>query len=284
MSKWIVQEQATLLEAVAKLAPDSSKTTHRSWIREGRVFVDGKASFDPRTALSQNQVVTLTPKSKFVEDTAVQILYEDKHLVVVNKPAGLLTVAAAFQKEHTLHAYLKNRYRPDAVYPVHRLDQETSGTILFARTAKARDYFKEQFERHAIDRLYTAVVEGQLTPPAGTWHTYQYEDPQYYVHNTLDPRQGKLAITHYRTQETSRHFSLLELKLETGRKNQIRAHCLFARHPVVGDKKYGAHSDPAKRVCLHARHLGFEHPISKAKMSFDSPLPDVFLRLVQHQD
>jgi tRNA pseudouridine32 synthase/23S rRNA pseudouridine746 synthase/23S rRNA pseudouridine1911/1915/1917 synthase len=276
-----ITQTISILDAVALLAPGSSKTAARSWIKEGRILIDGVSCTDSRQILNENQTIELGSKPRFAGG-GLKILYEDRHIVVIEKPEGVLSVSTAFERDETAMSFLKARYKGGRVYPVHRLDQDTSGVMLFALTEKARDAMKETFEKHAIDRVYLAIIEGHLDISAGTWSSYQNEDANYYVRNYDDPSKGKLAITHYKVLASSKWHSLVEFKLETGRKNQIRAHCQKAGHSVAGDKKYGAETDPVKRLCLHAAHLGFEHPITRKKMSFDAPVPEQFNKLVRY--
>lgn len=191
------------------------------------------------------------------------IMYEDQEIVIIDKPSGLLSVATAFEKGETVHALLKAHYHPRKVFVVHRLDQDTSGVMVFALNQEACDRLKDLFAVHDIERAYTAIVEGQPTTLKGSWQSYQYEDTQYKIHETEDETYGRLAITHFQTIASSKRYTWLELKLETGRKNQIRVHCESAGHSVVGDKKYGAQSNPLKRLCLHAHLLAFQHPFTK---------------------
>lgn len=276
-----ITQTISILDAVALLAPGSSKTAARSWIKEGRILIDGVSCTDSRQILNENQTIELGSKPRFAGG-GLKILYEDRHIVVIEKPEGVLSVSTAFERDETAMSFLKARYKGGRVYPVHRLDQDTSGVMLFALTEKARDAMKETFEKHAIDRVYLAIIEGHLDISAGTWSSYQNEDANYYVRNYDDPSKGKLAITHYKVLASSKWHSLVEFKLETGRKNQIRAHCQMVGHSVAGDKKYGAETDPVKRLCLHAAHLGFEHPITRKKMSFDAPVPEQFNKLVRY--
>lgn len=211
----------------------------------------------------------------------LRILYEDSHLVVIDKPSNMLSVAAAFDKTKTAHAILKNHYRPNKVYVVHRLDQDTSGVMLFGLSETAYEKLKEIFEEHLITRQYVAIIEGQLLESQGTWESYLYEDDFYTVHVTTaaNPR-ARRAITHYEVLNANKLYSLVKFTLETGRKNQIRVHCQAAGHSIVGDTKYGATRNPIKRLCLHAQHLGFEHPISGKKLYFESPIPTEFKKLI----
>jgi 23S rRNA pseudouridine1911/1915/1917 synthase len=279
MMRYQAADQAFLLDVLANLSPESSKTTLRSWLKEGRVTVDGEIIKVGTYPIQKGQYVCVGAKSHFI-DNNIRILYEDKHLIVIDKPEGMLSVATAFTKEKTIHAFLKAKYHPQKIYVVHRLDQETSGVMLFVFSEQAYILLKETFEKHEIERAYDAIVEGVPKPLTGTWQSYLYEDSQYVVHTTSDPSQGRLAITHYKVKSSSTRCSWVELYLETGRKNQIRVHCQEAGHPIVGDKKYGAKSNPLKRLCLHARLLAFNHPITGKKMRFTSPVPTGFYRIM----
>lgn len=269
----------TLLDALGQLAPESSKTTQRSWVKEGRALVDNEVIKLNTTTVYPGQVVSIGSKLKFVEGD-VNILYEDKWMVVIDKPEGLLSVSTAFEKGVTAHAILKRNYGNGQIYVVHRIDQDTSGVMIFAKTEEARDLFKLMFEKHELERAYTAIIEGSLESSSGTWQSYLYEDEAYCVHETTDPHEGRLAITHYAQLGRGRRYAWLELRLETGRKNQIRVHCQSAGHPIVGDKKYGAKTNALKRLGLHAHLLAFLHPVTKKKMHFTSPLPESFKRIM----
>lgn len=274
--RYEVPEEMTLIEAMGILAPDSSKSTLRSWLKEKRVTLDGKSVKVGSTLVAPGQVVEIESKKKMIPGK-IEILYEDRDLVVVNKPAGLLSVAAAFETVHTVHGFLKKKYRPKKVHVVHRLDQETSGVMLFALSEAGWEGLKKMFEEHVMERRYCAVVEGHLDEPKGTWQSHLYEDKNYVVHTTNDPLRGRLAITHYSVVAASRRYTRLDLRLETGRKNQIRVHCQGAGVPVVGDKKYGAESNPLNRLGLHAYLIAFAHPVTGKAMRFEAPIPKRFL-------
>lgn len=278
MIKYVAKSPLSLLETLSQVAPESSKETLRAWIREGRVQVEGATVKKSNHPVLTGQVVMIGAKPLFLKN-GVQILYEDHDLVVIEKPEGLLSVASAFEKEETAYATLKGRYRSGKVYPVHRLDQDASGVMVFALSEEARDKMKKIFEAHEIIRIYYALVQGRLEGE-GTWKSYQYEDGRYLVHTTPDPSKGKLAITHYKAVKSSTHWTLLEVQLETGRKNQIRVHCQEAGYPIVGDKKYGATTNFMHRLGLHAAFLSFTHPISGKVLSFKSAMPDIFKKAV----
>lgn len=276
--KHTLTEKTHLLDALIKLAPDSTKTTLRSWLKNGRVLVDGEVEKIGSKELEPGQEISVGARPRMLEGD-IRIIYEDQHLIAIDKPEGLLSVATDFQKEKTVHCFLKNHYNK-MVYPVHRLDQDTSGVMIFALNEKTRNHFKKIFEKHEIERCYVAIIEGHLKEKSGTWDSYQFEDANYVVHTTKDPSKGVHAITHFKVIDESKKYSWLELRLETGKKNQIRVHCKDAGHPIAGDKKYGAVSNPIRRLCLHAALLVLEHPESKKKMRFESPVPPAFRKIV----
>lgn len=279
MITFIVPNAMPLLDALVQMSPASAKNTLRSWIKEGRVQIDTEIPKNASVQVQKGQTITIGQRKKLIR-SSLPIIYEDEDLVVINKPSGLLSVSTAFEKGETAHSLLKAHYRPRKVFVVHRLDQDTSGVMIFALNQRSCDELKALFEVHHIERAYTALVEGQMKESSGKWESYQYEDKQYVVHETEDPEQGRLAVTHFKTLATTRRYSWLQLRLETGRKNQIRVHCQMAGHSVVGDKKYGARSNPIKRLCLHAHLLAFKHPTSKKLLRFESPIPDEFYRLM----
>jgi len=277
--RYITDSETSLLEVLKKNFPDSSTNTLRSWIKQGRIQVDGIPIKKGSTQLTKGQEVTLSSRKKWVEG-GIEILFEDQDIVVIHKPCGLLSVATDIEKEETAHAYLKNYYNPRRVFVVHRLDQDTSGVMLFALNEPAMEKLKKTFEKHEIERRYVAIVEGAFEEDQGTWQSHLYEDLRYVMHSTEIPEKGELAITHYQLMDKTTRYSWLDCRLETGKKNQIRVHCQDAGHPVVGDKKYGSELNPVKRLCLHARLLDFAHPVSGKQMHFEVPVPEDFYRLI----
>lgn len=269
----------TLLEHLSTVSPDSTKTTLRSWIKQGRVTVDGKVITQASFPLQEGQEVKVHPKPKFTDQGGVRILYEDRFLVVLDKPEGVLSVKAPFEHEKTLHKFLKGTYSSKNVRVVHRLDQGTSGVILFALEEKTYTALKKMFEKHDLTRSYTAVLEGIIEEGEGTWDHFLREDEAYKVHVCANESEGKRAITHFTVLNKSKHYTLVECTLETGRKNQIRVQAAHHGTPIVGDEKYGAKKNPLGRLALHAHLLEFLHPITKKPMRFTSPVPTNFLRL-----
>jgi 23S rRNA pseudouridine1911/1915/1917 synthase len=276
------EREGTLLDLLKEKHPESSKTTLRSWVKEGRILVDDRPAKQANAQIKCGQKVELASKRKFPPQ-GIQILYDDADITVIHKPEGLLSVATDFELENTAHAILKKYYQPRKVFVVHRLDQDTSGVMLFAFNEEAYDSLKKNFENHSIKRNYCAIVENHFKEKKGTWESYLYEDGNYVVWSTQDPTRGKLAITHYEVIGSSKRYSMLDLQLETGKKNQIRVHCSHAGHPVVGDKKYKAETNTIRRLCLHAYSLSFEHPITGKSMTIRSLLPEKFYQMVKPQ-
>lgn len=272
-----IPEDTTILEALRLVAPDSSNTTLRSWIKAGRVTVDSRPIDRSSAEVKKGQVIELLPRVAHAEG-GIRILYEDRSIIVIDKPEGLLTVATDFEERHTAHAYLKERYGSNSVHVVHRIDRDTSGVMLFARSDAARTRLKNMFEKHDLDREYHAVVEGHLSERKGTWTSWLYEDANYNVRTTRNKDKGRRAVTHYEVLAKKGEFSYLRFRLETGRKHQIRVHCAEAGHPVVGDPRYGGRKGVIKRLALHAHRLAFKHPFTNKFMEFRSPVPPQIAR------
>jgi len=249
-------------------------------LQNGRVRVNGEMEKDAKRELEADDVVEVAQKSaKLALPVGLTILHEDTDVIVVLKGNGLLTVATERDRENTAQAFL-NTYlgarREERIQVVHRLDRETSGVLVFAKNFHAREQLKEQFAAHTVDRLYIAVIEGHIDPPAGTIRSYLIERKDLKMQSVDAHPDAKLAVTHYRTIATSPQYSMLEVRLETGRKNQIRAHLSEAGHPVVGDQIYGSTVNPLGRLGLHAKLLGFAHPATGKKMVFTSAVPKSF--------
>jgi tRNA pseudouridine32 synthase/23S rRNA pseudouridine746 synthase/23S rRNA pseudouridine1911/1915/1917 synthase len=263
-----------ILEALNEHFPDSSLNTLRGWLKAGRVTVDGKRATKANAPLSTGASLEIGPRVHFL-DNGIKVLYEDRSLIVLEKPEGVLSVATDFDVTSNLHTLLKRRQRGSRVFPVHRLDRETSGIMLFAYTQSAQKHLKKQFETRQVEKTYYALVEGQPPNARGTWESYLSEDAAYHVHSHTHPENGEQAITHYEIVKTHGKKTLLRLRPVTGKKHQLRVHCKEAGVPILGDPRYGT-ATSAKRLCLHAQKLCFIHPVTNKKMCFETPLPDLF--------
>jgi 23S rRNA pseudouridine1911/1915/1917 synthase len=220
-----------------------------------------------------------------LEKARVRVLHEDAALIVVEKPAGLLTVATESNESDTLFlrlsAFLRERSaaaETERALVVHRLDRETSGLVVFAKRVEIQEQLQAAWP--SVEKIYLAIVIGKPEPAEGTITSYLTETTALQVFSNDHPTDGgRIATTHYRTLQSRGEFSLLEVRLETGRKHQIRVHLAGLGCLVVGDRRYGATLNPSKRLGLHATRLALNHPLSGERLTFNSPLPAVLQRL-----
>lgn len=275
--EYIVPIDMLLSAALGQLYPDSSRRTLQTWLKNGRFRLDGRQISREDTPLIKGQKLIVQETFKAPKVPGLKILYEDRHMVVIDKPVGLLSVPLddGHTKRHAL-GLLREHCGTDQIFAVHRIDRETSGILLFARGKQSENRFDILFENHDILREYYAIVEGRVKESEGSWESKLLELPSLHV---IDSPEGKDAITHYTVIRRSTKYTYLKLMLETGRKHQIRVHCQMAGHPIVGDQRYGANENPLKRLCLHACTLGFKHPFTGKDVKFSSPLPGIFQAL-----
>lgn len=220
-----------------------------------------------------------TPNRKHLPKD-LKILYEDNDILVINKPAGLLTVETATNKFKTAYYILTDYVRKGSlksrkrIFTVHRLDQWTSGVLIFAKSEDAKERLQDNWKQ--TKKTYIAVVYGKLKPKQGIITSYLFETKQYIVYSTTDKTKGKLAKTGYKVLKEAGEFSLVELNLMTGRKNQIRVHLADKGNPIRGDRKYGKDKDAYKRLALHAKSISFSHPTTNQRMTFEAKPPSHF--------
>jgi tRNA pseudouridine32 synthase/23S rRNA pseudouridine746 synthase/23S rRNA pseudouridine1911/1915/1917 synthase len=214
----------------------------------------------------------------------LSILYEDGDILVVSKPSGLLTMGTETDKTRTAYAMLTDYVRKGCaksskrIFIVHRLDRDTSGVLVFAKTVQAKARLQARWEE--TEKKYLAVVHGRCGKKEGMISTYLAENAAHVVYSTPNPSKGKLARTGYRVLRDTKEYSLLEVDLLTGRKHQIRVHLAGIGHPVVGDEKYGEGKKAFKRLALHARSLSFIHPVSGRRLAFETEFPEYFSKLL----
>jgi tRNA pseudouridine32 synthase/23S rRNA pseudouridine746 synthase/23S rRNA pseudouridine1911/1915/1917 synthase len=214
----------------------------------------------------------------------LKILYEDKDILVVDKPAGLLSVATATNKTRTAYYFLTDYVRKgcpksrNRLFTVHRLDQWTSGVLVFAKSEEIKLQLQAQWKE--TEKKYLAVVHGHPAQKEGIITSYLAENKAFVVYSTPDPAKGKLSRTAYKVLKETGQFSLLEVGLLTGRKNQIRVHLADSGHPVVGDRKYGKAADRFRRLALHSKSISFKHPATGEQMTFESKAPAYFRSLL----
>jgi 23S rRNA pseudouridine1911/1915/1917 synthase len=282
-----IASRGQLLSFLTGAPPGLSRKQAKDLLRFGAVTVSGKATVRHDTELAPGDVVTIAAARKQVGDGtlerhALRIVHLDEAVVVVDKPPGLLSMGTEREKERTayriLNTHLKALMKSPAqqVFIVHRLDRETSGLMMFARSESAQLALQRDWK--GVVKRYLAIVEGVPAQAAGTLKDRLLEGKSLMVRRVEEG--GELAVTHYRVLRAHGDRSLLECTLETGRRNQIRVQLAALGHPVAGDGKYGAKTDPARRLALHACELGFRHPLSGAPMEFRSALPPRLAALV----
>lgn len=276
--EYVVSSPMKCLDALRQLYPESSRRTLKGWLENGRFTVDQKPVFREDTPLEKGQVLRYQKTKPQIQAEEVKILYEDRYLIAIDKPAGLLSVPLdnRVPSRHAL-GILRRFYKTDQIFPVHRIDRETSGLLLFAKGDESREQLKDLFETHDITREYFAIVEGRIKEKKGTWKSKLLELKTYEV---IESEEGKEAITHFSLIRHSPKYSYLKFQLETGRKHQIRVQARAKGHPVLGDRRYGSKESPIRRLCLHALTLGFVHPFTKKKLLLSSPIPDTFKKLL----
>ncbi|MDD2997300.1 MAG: RluA family pseudouridine synthase [Paludibacter sp.] len=278
-----VNEPAELMQFLLAKMGGMSRNSVKSLLSHRQVMVNGKVTTLFNTALKAGDTVLISSARGNIELThpKLKVIFEDQYLIVVEKKEGLLTVTTGKSDETTAFSILKNYVKKaspqNRIYVVHRLDRETSGVIMFAKTREIQLALQENWHRVITRRVYVALVEGKVEKPEDTIITWLTENEKSLkIHSSKVDNGGQQAVTHYRTIKSNDKFSLLEVELETGRKNQIRVHMQDIGHPIVGDKKYGSEVSPIGRVGLHARVLAFIHPMSLENVTFETHVPKTF--------
>jgi 23S rRNA pseudouridine1911/1915/1917 synthase len=286
-----VSKPSELLVYLFETWPETKKKQVRAWLKFGSVEVNGRVVTQFDRALKPGDTVTIRPKGMAAPETklagGIRIRHEDADIIVIEKPPGLLSIASPSEEEKTAYAFLTHHVRQgnprgrERVWVVHRLDRETSGLMIFAKNEPAKVVLQDGWD--AVEKKYLAVVEG--APPgdadAGKFDSHLDESNPLKVYTAQgEGPETRHAITRYRVTKKGKTTTLVELTLETGRRHQIRVQLAEAGCPIVGDKKYGAQTNPIKRIALHATSLRFLHPVTRKEMRFDSPLPGDLGRLV----
>jgi 23S rRNA pseudouridine1911/1915/1917 synthase len=282
--KFVADAEVQLLDFLVFKFPDRSRNKLKSWIKHNNCEVNNRTEINPFFKLAPGDRINVYPGRIFKgkELKGISIVYEDAHLIVIYKPTGLLSVSAnkpSATAYSLLSEHIKAQDPKNRIFIVHRLDRETSGLMMFARNENVQRILQDNWKEMVFERKYIAVTSGVLNRPEGTVTSYLVENKAMTVYSTNDSEKGQLAITHYKTLKRKKPYTLMEIMLETGRKNQIRVHMSDLGHPIIGDKKYGSADNPFNRIGLHAWILGFTHPVTGEKMRFESDIPAEFLSL-----
>ncbi|WP_414647983.1 RluA family pseudouridine synthase [Desulfitobacterium sp.] len=284
-TSYSVTEPTELMEFLSKQLPDQSRNNIKSLLAHHQILVDEEtvSQYNHPLAIGQQVSVFWSKVRKENQPRGLEILFEDNYLIVVAKEAGLLSISTSKEKEQTAYSILTDHVKKsdlkNRIFIVHRLDRDTSGVMLFAKSEKVKKLLQEDWKEAVEERSYVAITEGLVPKPEGTITSWLTESKAFIMYSSPTPNGGQKAITHYKVLRKNRNYSMLEVKLETGRKNQIRVHMREIGHPIIGDKKYGSTKNPIRRLGLHARLLAFRHPITGEDVRFETEIPKEFLSL-----
>lgn len=278
---FIVREECELLDFLMKAMDGISRTKVKKMLTYDSVYVNDNIVSQHDFIVKPNMCVSIKKSSdgNRFKNYWVKIVFEDEHLLVIEKKAGILSSSNSPKDETVkgiLNYYLDKSHQRCSAHTVHRLDKFTSGLLIFAKSKKVALDFEDNWKEKVYDRRYIALVHGDLPKASGTIASYLKDDSHYVTHSSQEDNGGKYAVTHYKRLKNNGTYSLVELQLETGRKNQIRVHLKDIGCPVVGDLKYGDGDDRINRLGLHAYKLSFKHPVTGEDLKFTSEVPKVF--------
>ena len=279
-----MKEARPLLEWLLENVPQS-RSKIKATLQGRGVKVNGKtvSQFDMMLEPGMKVAVSKTKRNQMgFKNRYVKIVYEDRWLIVVEKMPGILSMAAGHSSlnvKTVLDDYFRQSRQKCRAHVVHRLDRDTSGLMVYAKDMETEQILEHHWHELVYDRRYVAVVSGEMEEDEGTIANWLKDNKAYVTYSSPVDNGGKYAVTHFHTLARTTDHSLVEFKLETGRKNQIRVHTADMGHPVCGDTKYGNGDDPLHRLCLHAWLLCFEHPVTHEQMEFETPVPTDFRRL-----
>ena len=281
--QYVVDREAPLLEWMLSALP-GSKTKIKATLQGHGIKVDGKqvTQFDFPLKPGMKVSVSKSKKNDTFKSRYVNIVYEDRWLVVIEKKIGILSMAAGHSSlnvKSVLDDYFKRTRQKCTAHVVHRLDRDTSGLMIYAKDMQTEQLLERDWHGTVYDRRYVAVVSGEMEEDEGTIANWLKDNAAYITYSSPVDNGGKYAVTHFHTLKRTTEHSLVEFRLETGRKNQIRVHTSDMGHPVCGDIKYGKGDDPLHRLCLHAYVLCFYHPVTGKPMEFETPIPAQFRSL-----
>lgn len=284
---YIVEKESELLIFLLKSMPNRSRNSVKSILKRGQVAVDGRTTtqFDDPLDIGQEvNILTNQAAKRLGRLDGISIIHEDDDLLVIYKDAGVLSMASKSPKDRNAYRqltdYVKFEHPSNRIFIVHRLDRDTSGVMIYAKSEAIKKKLQENWHTIMKKRLYTALVEGDVAVESDTISSWLNETTTHRVYSTEHDEGGKHAVTHFKTIQSNPDYSLLEVELETGRKNQIRVHMQDIGHPVVGDKKYGSRKNPIRRLGLHATTLEFIHPRTNQLVSYTASVPRAFKKVI----
>ena len=262
-----------------------SRSKIKATLKGGGIRVDRKTVTQFDFPLEPGMVVMVSKTKRnqeILKSRYIKIVFEDEYLVVLEKKVGILSMAAGHSSlnvKGVLDDYFHKSNQRCHAHVVHRLDRDTSGLMIYAKDMKTEQVLEKEWHEIVYDRRYVAVLSGEINDEGGTIANWLKDNKAYITYSSPVDNGGKYAVTHFHTLQRKNGYSLVEFKLETGRKNQIRVHSADMGHPVCGDIKYGNGDDPCNRLALHAYMLCFEHPVTHERLEFVTPIPDSFLKV-----
>lgn len=283
-AEYIVGADAPLLEWLLANLKGMSRNKIKDILQGHGIKVNGKTvtQYDYPLLKGQRVSVSKSKKNDTFKSRYVNLVYEDQYLVVIEKKPGILSMAAGHKSlnvKSVLDDYFRRTRQRCTAHVVHRLDRDTSGLMVYAKDMQTEQLLEDEWHNIVYDRRYVAVVSGEVMEDEGTIANWLKDNSAYVTYSSPVDNGGKYAVTHFHVLDRTTEHSLVEYKLETGRKNQIRVHSADMGHPVCGDVKYGNGDDPIHRLCLHAYMLCFFHPITRRRMEFETPVPSQFKML-----
>jgi 23S rRNA pseudouridine1911/1915/1917 synthase len=286
----VVTEPMELMKFLLAKLSGKGRNQVKGLLSRGQVSVDGKAITQYNHPLETGKRVVINWSQIVKEEkiSGLNILYEDTDLIVIDKQAGLLSIASDKEKIDTAYHILTDHVRrsnpKNRIFVVHRLDRDTSGVMMYAKNEKVKHVLQDSWQDSVLDRRYIALVEGSVHKAEGTITSWLKESKTLTMLSSPTPNGGQKAVTHFKVLQKSSAYSLLEVRLETGRKNQIRVHMQDIGHSIVGDKKYGSTQNPIGRLGLHALVISFHHPTTGELMHFETKIPGKFLQVFKSKE
>lgn len=282
------EESRPLMDFIMESMRDAKRNDVKKWLRFGHLAVEGAVTkaFDTPVPPGCEVCLNLTRPFPVFRHQRIELVYEDDDVLVINKGYGMLSVGTNSHKKEEnaydiMRAYVKSVDPRNKLWVVHRLDRHTTGLMMFAKSERANEVLRHNWNNIILERLYVAVLEGYLEQDKGFVKSRLTENSRFVVYSTDVPGEGRLAVTHYEVIGRGNGYTLARFSLDTGRKNQIRVHASDLGHPIAGDRKYGAKTSPVNRLALHAQTLRFAHPVTKKDMNFESPVPREFSGVIR---
>lgn len=281
---FIVKEKDNLINSLCKFKSDISRNKLKSYIKYNMVMVNDKIVTKANYEVKDKDIITIYYNKTMIDEYDIRVLYEDKDIIAISKPCGLLSISNDKEKDVTafrlVREYVRKNNPNTYLFAIHRLDQETSGVLIFGKNEKIKNMLQDNWNDIVKKRGYYAIVNGKLDKDKGTFKSYLKENRNGIIYSSKN-KDGKLAVTNYKVIKSNNKYSLLDIDIETGRRNQIRVHLSEYGYPIVGDKKYGSKDKILKRMGLHSYELSFIDPRNNKLLTIHDDIPKEFLDIVK---